>query len=214
MKIDIIEILVRCFAAVLIGTIIGSERARHGRAAGIRTHILVCLGSCMTSMTSVFVFETFATGDVFRIPAQVVSGIGFLGAGMIILKNDDKITGLTTAAGVWATGCIGVALGYGFYLGAAMVTVFSLVAVVLFARLEKRKKSSEMVYIELDDLYKVNEILEKLPGVIPSSFSYNVVPAKSGKDGNVGLSLAIDKQCNLDFATLCEIPGVVYAIDL
>lgn len=214
MKIDIIEILIRCFAAVLIGTIIGSERARHGRAAGIRTHILVCLGSCMTSMTSVFVFETFATGDVFRIPAQVVSGIGFLGAGMIILKNDDKITGLTTAAGVWATGCIGVALGYGFYLGAAMVTVFSLVAVVLFARLEKRKKSSEMVYIELDDLYKVNEILEKLPSVIPSSYSYNVVPAKSGKDGNVGLSLAIDKQCNLDFAALCEIPGVVYAIDL
>ena len=97
----ILSTVLRSLAAVVIGGLIGSERARHGRAAGMRTHILVCLGSCMTSMTSVFVSDIMGNnGDVFRIPAQVVSGIGFLGAGMIILKNNNMITGLTTAAGV------------------------------------------------------------------------------------------------------------------
>lgn len=96
----ILSTVLRSLAAVIIGGLIGSERARHGRAAGMRTHILVCLGSCMTSMTSMFVSDSLGkNGDVFRIPAQVVSGIGFLGAGMIILKNNNMITGLTTAAG-------------------------------------------------------------------------------------------------------------------
>ena len=98
----------------MTGSLIGSERARHGRAAGMRTHILVCLGACMTSMTSMYVADILGSdGDVFRIPAQVISGIGFLGAGMIILKSNNMITGLTTAAGVWTTATIGVALGYG-----------------------------------------------------------------------------------------------------
>ncbi len=97
----ILSTVLRSLAAVVIGGLIGSERARHGRAAGMRTHILVCLGACMTSMTSMFVSDSLGNnGDVFRIPAQVVSGIGFLGAGMIILKNNNMITGLTTAAGV------------------------------------------------------------------------------------------------------------------
>lgn len=95
----ILSTVLRSLAAVVIGGLIGSERARHGRAAGMRTHILVCLGACMTSMTSMFVSDALGNnGDVFRIPAQVVSGIGFLGAGMIILKNNNMITGLTTAA--------------------------------------------------------------------------------------------------------------------
>ena len=107
----ILSTVLRSLAAVVIGGLIGSERARHGRAAGMRTHILVCLGACMTSMTSMFVSDVLGNnGDVFRIPAQVVSGIGFLGAGMIILKNNNMITGLTTAAGVWTTATIGVAL--------------------------------------------------------------------------------------------------------
>ena len=96
----ILSTVLRSLAAVIIGGLIGSERARHGRAAGMRTHILVCLGTCMTSMTSMFVSDALGNnGDVFRIPAQMVSGIGFLGAGMIILKSNNIITGLTTAAG-------------------------------------------------------------------------------------------------------------------
>ena len=155
----ILSTVLRSFAAVVIGGLIGSERARHGRAAGMRTHILVCLGSCMTSMTSMFVVDMVGnSGDVFRIPAQVVSGIGFLGAGMIILKNNNMITGLTTAAGVWTTATIGVALGYGYYVGAAAVTVLFLSTIILFARFERKRKSAEVIYIEIDDAHKVNEV--------------------------------------------------------
>ena len=115
MKTLIINTIIRSLAAVLIGSLIGSERARHGRAAGMRTHILVCLGSCMTSMISMYISQTLGVGDVLRMPAQVISGIGFLGAGMIILKPNNVITGLTTAAGVWTTATIGIAVGYGYY---------------------------------------------------------------------------------------------------
>ena len=165
---NIIEVLLRSIAAVVIGTLIGSERARHGRAAGMRTHILVCLGACMTSMTSMFVSDVLGNnGDVFRIPAQVVSGIGFLGAGMIILKNNNMITGLTTAAGVWTTATIGVALGYGYYVGAVAVTVLFLSTIVLFARFERKRKSAEVIYIEIDNAYKVNAVLKELEREIP-----------------------------------------------
>lgn len=112
----ILSVFSRSILSVIIGGLIGSERARHGRAAGMRTHILVCLGSALTSMMSVYVSQILGNGgDILRIPAQVISGIGFLGAGMIILKNNNVITGLTTAAGVWTTSIIGIAVGYGFY---------------------------------------------------------------------------------------------------
>ena len=99
MKTLIINTIIRSLAAVIIGGLIGSERARHGRAAGMRTHILVCLGSCMTAMTSMYVSQTLGVGDVLRLPAQVISGIGFLGAGMIILKPNNVITGLRLRRG-------------------------------------------------------------------------------------------------------------------
>ena len=103
------QICLKTALAVLIGGLIGSERARHGRAAGMRTHILVCLGACLTAMTSLYVVNVAGVpGDVFRISAQAISGVGFLGAGMIVLKNNSTIIGLTTAAGVWTTGAIGV----------------------------------------------------------------------------------------------------------
>ena len=191
---NIIEVLLRSIAAVVIGTLIGSERARHGRAAGMRTHILVCLGACMTSMTSMFVSDVLGNnGDVFRIPAQVVSGIGFLGAGMIILKSNNMITGLTTAAGVWATATIGVALGYGYYVGAVAVTVLFLSTI--------------------DTAYKVNEVLKELERKIPESFTYQIFAPKSGNQGSVGLNVVIDKRIDMDVSCLSSIENIVFAVE-
>ena len=210
----ILSTVLRSLAAVVIGGLIGSERARHGRAAGMRTHILVCLGACMTSMTSMFVSDVLGNnGDVFRIPAQVVSGIGFLGAGMIILKNNNMITGLTTAAGVWTTATIGVALGYGYYVGAAAVTVLFLSTIVLFARFERKRKSAEVIYIEIDDLYKVNAVLSRLREVIPESFTYQIFAPKSEKNGNIGMNIVIDKRIDFDISSLCDIENIAYAIE-
>ena len=209
----IIQTLIRSLASVLIGSLIGSERARHGRAAGMRTHILVCLGSCMTAMTSMYISQTLGVGDASRIPAQVISGIGFLGAGMIILKSNNVITGLTTAAGVWTTATIGIAVGYGYYIVALIVTALFLATIILFAKFERHRKSAEVIYIELDNLYKVNATLEKLKKYIPEAFSYQIFAPKSNHSGNVGINLVIDKRIDLDVSRLTEIENVVFAIE-
>lgn len=213
MKAIIIQTLIRSLAAVIIGGLIGSERARHGRAAGMRTHILVCLGSCMTAMTSMYFSQTLGIGDASRIPAQVVSGIGFLGAGMIILKPNNVITGLTTAAGVWTTATIGIAVGYGYYIGALIVTALFLATIILFAKFERHRKSAEIIYIELDNLYKVNATLVELEKYIPEAFSYQIFAPKSNHSGNVGINLVIDKRIDLDISRLTEIENVVFAIE-
>ena len=152
-------------------------------------------------------------GDVFRIPAQVVSGIGFLGAGMIILKNNNMITGLTTAAGVWTTATIGVALGYGYYVGAAAVTVLFLSTIVLFARFERKRKSAEVIYIEIDNAYKVNKVLKELETAIPESFTYQIFAPKSGNRGSVGLNVVIDKRIDMDVSGLSSVENIVFAVE-
>ncbi|MBQ7726108.1 MAG: MgtC/SapB family protein [Clostridia bacterium] len=210
----VIQTILRALAAVFIGGLIGSERARHGRAAGMRTHILVCLGACMTAMTSMFVADYLGhEGDVFRISAQVISGIGFLGAGMIILKSNNVIMGLTTAAGVWTTGTIGVALGYGYFIGALVVTVLFLVTIILFAKFERRKKRAEIIYIEVDDLYKINEILKTLEQTIPEPFTTQIFAPKTNRDGHAGINLILEKHVNFDVTRLCEIENIVFAVE-
>ena len=213
MKEMLLQTVMRALAAVVIGGLIGSERARHGRAAGMRTHILVCLGSCMTAMTSMFVHNFVGSGDVFRIPAQVVSGIGFLGAGMIILKSNNVITGLTTAAGVWTTATIGVALGYGYYVGAVVVTMLFLTTIVLFARFERKRKSAEVIYVEIDDAYRVNDVVRALEKAIPESFTYQIFAPKSGIQGNVGINVVIDKRIDMDVSQLSALDNVVYSVE-
>ncbi|MCX5656634.1 MAG: MgtC/SapB family protein, partial [Candidatus Omnitrophica bacterium] len=111
----------------------------HGRAAGLRTHILVCLGSALIMLTSIHIYEMYigvAAVDPARIAAQVVSGIGFLGAGTI-LRFRASVRGLTTAASLWAVAGLGLAVGSGFYKAAFLTTFLSLVALVLLTGLEK-----------------------------------------------------------------------------
>lgn len=116
-------LLIRSLLCLVCAGIIGYDRNVHGAAAGIRTHILVCVGAMIAMSTGQFAFLQFGSGDITRIGAQVVSGIGFLGAGSILVTRDNTIAGLTTAAGLWASACIGLALGVGFYEGALIGTV-------------------------------------------------------------------------------------------
>ena len=118
-ELNMLTIILRMTLAILFGIVIGSERSRQNNPAGLRTHVLVCLGSALVMMTSQFLTKQFATLDLSRMGAQVISGIGFLGAGTIILSGG-KVKGLTTAAGLWATACLGLALGIGFYEGAVL----------------------------------------------------------------------------------------------
>jgi len=205
------KVIFRCILSVIIGVLIGSERARHGRAAGMRTHVLVCLGAALTSLTGIYIVDYLDYGgDVFRISAQVISGIGFLGAGMIILKDNNVITGLTTAAGVWTTSVIGIALGYGFYVGALVVTVLFSVSITLFARFERRRKSTQVIYVEIDDMYKANVTLSALQELLDTPVTHQMVAPKSGMQGHLGLVLVLEKRKNLDMDALCSMANVVF----
>ena len=209
----LLKIAIRLILSVIVGLIIGSERAKHGRAAGMRTHTLVALGACLTSLMSVYLSEVVGVqGDIMRISAQVISGIGFLGAGMIIIKNNDIITGLTTAAGVWTTSIIGISLGYGFYTGAIICTVLFLISVVLFSKFEKRKKPAETVYVEISDLYKTNSVVDEIVEILNGDLSYNVIPAKSGTLGHIGLIVISGKV--VDIEILRKIEAVAFVTEV
>lgn len=146
------SVFVRMLLAVVCGGIIGVEREYKRRPAGFRTHILICLGATMTTLTSQYLFLVMHYyTDIARLGAQVVAGIGFIGAGTIIVTRRQRVKGLTTAAGLWAVAIVGLALGGGFYEGAIAATLLILLAELLFSRLE---------YRILDNTPEVNLYLE------------------------------------------------------
>ncbi|MDD5448975.1 MAG: MgtC/SapB family protein [Candidatus Omnitrophica bacterium] len=133
------QILARLLLATLLGGVIGFEREARGRAAGFRTHILVCIGSALFMMTSMLLFELYkdiSNIDPSRMAAQVVIGIGFLGAGTIF-RTGPTVKGLTTAASLWAVAGIGLAVGSGFYFMSLSATILVFIILVVFSRIEE-----------------------------------------------------------------------------
>ena len=114
-ELTLLSVFVRILTAIVLGGAIGLERGMKNRPAGLRTYMLVCIGACMVMITNQYAVQVFGVGDPVRMAAQVVSGIGFLGAGTIIVTSRNQIKGLTTAAGLWASACVGLAVGIGFY---------------------------------------------------------------------------------------------------
>lgn len=132
-----LTVIIRLLLAVICGGFIGIERERKRRPAGFRTHILICLGAAMTTLTSQFLaLELGANTDMARLGAQVIAGIGFIGAGTIIVTKRKQVKGLTTAAGLWAAAIVGLCCGAGFFEGAVLATLIILVAELAFVKLE------------------------------------------------------------------------------
>lgn len=205
------KVVVRLVLAVLMGSLIGTERAKNGQSAGVRTHLLVCLGSALSALISVYLYEVEgSTGDMTRISAQVISGIGFLGAGMIMIKNNNIIKGLTTAAGVWTTSIIGIALGFGFYAGAFIAFILFLAAIISFSKLEHSRISRVAAYVELDDMSVANKVILQMKEQFGKNFTYRITAARSGNIEHLGIEIEIDKKLNYDVLQLCEMEHVVY----
>lgn len=162
------SIIVRLTLAVLFGGIVGLERGANKHQAGLRTHILVCVGAALAMMTNAYIFEEISyMSDPGRLGAQVISGIGFLGVGLILVTSRNKVKGLTTAAGLWASACIGLALGIGFYAGAIVAGLFVFVALAVFPRVELffYNRSRVMnVFVELESMVFVREFLASVRG--------------------------------------------------
>ncbi|MDO5141415.1 MAG: MgtC/SapB family protein [Eubacteriales bacterium] len=151
-SVTMLSIAVRLLLSVLCGGLIGLERAYKRRPAGFRTHILICMGACMTTMTSQYLLlELHLYTDMARLGAQVVAGIGFIGAGTIIVTRRQSVIGLTTAAGLWTAAIIGLSFGGGFYEGGLCATALVLFAELVLSRVEDRI---------LDDVPEVNLYME------------------------------------------------------
>ena len=154
--ISAVSVILRLVLAVIFGGTIGLQRESRGQFAGFRTHILVCVGAALAMLTNQYICEFFTgTHDPARLGAQVITGVGFLGVGTILITGGHKIKGITTAAGLWASACLGLAVGIGFYGGALVAAIIIFVALALMPKLEtvvmKRSKRAEF-YAELDSI--------------------------------------------------------------
>ena len=199
---NIWSVIFRIVLSVILGGFIGLERGHHGRAAGLRTHILVCLGATMTTMIGLYSTSILGyNSDPLRVGAQVISGIGFLGVGTILVKNRAHVTGLTTAAGLWTTACIGLSIGIGFYWAAILAFLAVIISVSILAHLEPLIKSKDCTtcYIEFLDVGAVKMFCEEIKQDVTS---IDIIPAKSGISTHIGLELrAKDIQT---FESICQ----------
>ena len=167
-----LDLLIRIFVAVLIGCVVGTEREYKNRPAGLRTHVLVCLGACMIALAEgLFTanIDTSTSSNVTynfgRLCAQVISGIGFLGAGTIIVTGRQEVKGMTTAAGLWASACTGLAIGAGFY--ECVLLAFLLISLVIRVLpyvenyiVENARNMN--IYVEFNSLDDVGDILNRI----------------------------------------------------
>ena len=167
LELDELTVAVRLLLAVVCSGVLGLERTRKRRPAGLRTYMLVCIGAAVVMMTAQFMtsYFDFQKADPGRMPAQVVCGIGFLGAGTIMVTRYYRVKGLTTAAGLWVAACMGLAIGIGFYFGAILTCLMLLVVMTFADRFENsftRRLRRMHLYIIFRDLAGLKPFLEGL----------------------------------------------------
>lgn len=210
-----IHLTIRLLLSILFGGIIGIERESVNRPAGFRTHILVCVGSTLTMLVSIYMFEIYAGRtnlDSARIAAQVVSGIGFLGAGTI-LREGTTVRGLTTAASLWTVAAIGLAIGSGFYYAAGITTLLTFITLISLSKFEdyliKNKLSQEVILIIKDSPGQIGKIGTALGKM---NISIKNIKMQSEKLGKLQVLINMRTPLNLNIndivIALAKIEGV------
>lgn len=196
-EINTISIIARLTLAIVFGGVIGYERGRKRRPAGLRTHILVCIGSALVMITSQYMMEIrhYST-DPSRLGAQVISGIGFLGAGTILITVKQQVKGLTTAAGLWASACMGLALGIGFYEGAIIACVFIYTCNTVLHRFDvytmSRTKLVE-VYVQVATVSAISNVFDMIRRNNMTISDVEISKTRNPED-TVGLFITIKQQ--------------------
>lgn len=209
--------VLRLVLAVLCGGLIGLERERKKRPAGFRTYILVCVGSALVIMTNEFIVKEMGGGDYTRMGAQVISGIGFLGAGTIIVTSRNHVRGLTTAAGLWASACMGLAIGAGFYVGAIVSCLIIFISMSALHDFDERVMSKSRVinlYIEFETPSGLSAFITELKKRCIRVTDMEISKSGSINNSNMGviLNLKLDRNRNHTemIHELGSIAGVCY----
>ncbi len=202
-----LTMVIRLLVACVLGGIIGFEREHVHRPAGLRTHILVCVGSALVMITSEFIYYRYSSHvntDPARLGAQVISGIGFLGAGTII-KEGVSVKGLTTAASLWAVSCVGIAVGIGFYSGAIFSTIIIFLILVVIKKTQDRVSSQKSTRIFIHTQIKRGEV-DELSRII-DEMGVKVKKTDfvtSETDGEMVLRFTLDISNRISMAQLME----------
>lgn len=214
-------IVIRILAAFLLGGIIGMERGMKNRPAGLRTYMLVCVGSCLIMLTNQYINQVYQTGDPVRMGAQVVSGIGFLGAGTIVVTRRNQIRGLTTAAGLWAAAAVGLAIGIGFYEAAALGGVAVYVVLTVMHRWDDRMHQNSKImeiYVELSSSVTLGSFIRGIRSLeleIDNLQWDHTEPADDGiRSFVVTLKSRIKRDHELLLTSIRAVEGVVYLEEL
>lgn len=180
-------IALRLFLALISGTLIGIDRGLKRRGAGIKTHVLVCLSSALVMLTSEFIFRNLnASLDISRLGAQVISGVGFLGVGTIIVTGKNQVRGLTTAAGLWACACTGLAIGIGFFSGALIMLFLVLFTFKLLVKIDNYVYYHSKIinlYVEFDSIRDSSALAKELRSQNIRISNYEISKSRIEKDG-------------------------------
>lgn len=208
MELTELTVVVRLLLAVLCGGVLGLERTRKRRPAGLRTYMLVCIGAAVVMMTAQFASRFYPEADLGRMPAQVICGIGFLGAGTIMVTRYYRVKGLTTAAGLWVAACMGLAIGIGFYFG-AIVTCVILIFVMTFADKFETYYTRRLhrvhlfiIFDEITDFKAFRDRMEELHIGVS-----DVETSKSDTRSGVAIF------CLLAFPSACNLPEVFQLVN-
>jgi len=211
------EILLRLVLAACFGAAIGLERERKDWAAGMRTHMMVCVGSALTMMVSAFGFsDILGTAhvelDPSRVAAQVISGIGFLGAGTILFLKPATVKGLTTASGLWTIAGIGLATGGGMYFAAAAATIIAFVILWLLPALQRKlnlRPLNKSLKIKVEDKTDTTAILEKIWNSHAMEFSnFSIIKVDNDYSLDITLTSTRKKEMATIISELQSLPYV------
>ena len=218
-EVTYLAIAVRILIAILAGGLLGLERGMKNRPAGMRTYMLVCVGSCLIMLTNQYVFQVYGTGDPVRLGAQVISGIGFLGAGTIVVTRRNQIKGLTTAAGLWTAAGLGLALGIGFYEAAVIGSIAIFTVITLLQKMDNnlhRKSRQLEAYIELSEQISLGDFLRTVRDSGIEIYNVQREQGSEGKNRAYVATLKTKKRSNHEqiLEQVSDIPGVAYLEEL
>lgn len=188
--VNLLSVILRTVLALVCGGIIGIERERRKKQAGFRTHMLICLGASITTLTSQYLFLVLGQyTDIARLGAQVIAGLGFIGAGAIVVTRRLRIRGLTTAAGLWATGILGLCCGAGYYEAAICATIILVFIEFIMEKFEKKYinfSKSLTLLIEIKDISSVSKVLTFF-----NELGFSITGMDVQKEGKSGMPCVI-----------------------
>ena len=214
---ELVSIIIKLALAMICGGILGMERGKKNRPAGFRTYMLVCVGATLVMLTNQYLCEIYGTGDPARLGAQVISGIGFLGAGTIIVTGRNRVKGLTTAVGLWADACLGLAIGVGFYSAAIIGGVMILLVMSVLHRLDDRLVANARnvdLYMEFQKMSDLGAFMTRIKEFGMKITEIEMTKSNSAEDIGIAVLLTLKlekKRPHTEIIqVLSQVEGVCY----